>query len=197
MALQLYDLAGADPAHRFSPYCWRTRLALAHKGLEAELIPWRFTQKDVLAPFGHERVPVLIDGERVIGDSFAIAVHLEAAYPLRPSLFGGPIGLATARFVNSWANNTVMPGLARLVVSDVYPHLHEGDRDYFRTSRERMFGTRLEEITAERESRRRGLPQEHPAHAGHTARAAFSRRRAAGLCRLHRLRLLPVGPLRQ
>jgi hypothetical protein len=36
MARTLYDLAGADPDLRFSPYCWRTRLALAHKGLEVE-----------------------------------------------------------------------------------------------------------------------------------------------------------------
>lgn len=34
MALILYDLAGADVARRFSPYCWRVPLAMEHKGLE-------------------------------------------------------------------------------------------------------------------------------------------------------------------
>jgi hypothetical protein len=49
MSLILYDLAGADPARRFSPYCWRVRLAIEHKGLSVETIPWRFTDKDVIA----------------------------------------------------------------------------------------------------------------------------------------------------
>ena len=48
MTIQMYDLAGADPAVRFSPYCWRTRMALAHKGLAVESVPWRFTEKDRL-----------------------------------------------------------------------------------------------------------------------------------------------------
>jgi glutathione S-transferase len=38
MALILYDLAGADAERRFSPYCWRIRLAVAHKGMEVETI---------------------------------------------------------------------------------------------------------------------------------------------------------------
>jgi Glutathione S-transferase, N-terminal domain len=33
MGMQLYDLAGADLERRFSPYCWRIKLALMHKGL--------------------------------------------------------------------------------------------------------------------------------------------------------------------
>ncbi len=33
MAITMYDLAGADPNRRFSPFCWRTKMALAHKGL--------------------------------------------------------------------------------------------------------------------------------------------------------------------
>ena len=45
MSIVMYDLAGADPALRFSPYCWRMRMALAHKGMPVETIPWRFTDK--------------------------------------------------------------------------------------------------------------------------------------------------------
>ena len=33
--MELYELAGADPARVFSPFCWRIRMALAAKGLEA------------------------------------------------------------------------------------------------------------------------------------------------------------------
>ena len=39
MAIALWDLAGADEARRFSPYCWRTKMALWHKGLAFETIP--------------------------------------------------------------------------------------------------------------------------------------------------------------
>ena len=37
MSRKFYDLEYADGRH-FSPYCWRTRFALAHKGLEAETV---------------------------------------------------------------------------------------------------------------------------------------------------------------
>ena len=36
--LTLYDLAGADPTLRFSPHCWKTHMALAHKGLAANTV---------------------------------------------------------------------------------------------------------------------------------------------------------------
>ena len=45
MSRLLYDLAAADESIRFSPHCWRTKLALAHKNLEYETIPWHFTDK--------------------------------------------------------------------------------------------------------------------------------------------------------
>ena len=77
MAIVMHDLAGADPALRFSPYCWRTRMALAHKGLAVETIPWRFTEKDALAFSGQGRVPVIRDGDRVVSDSWSIAEYLE------------------------------------------------------------------------------------------------------------------------
>src|SRR5436190_7008774 len=34
VTITLYDLAGAEAERRFSPFCWRTKMALAHKGLE-------------------------------------------------------------------------------------------------------------------------------------------------------------------
>ncbi len=67
--IHLYDLAGADPTRRFSPYCWRIRLALLHKGLPFETIPWRFTDKPVIAFAGSDKVPVLVDGDKILHDS--------------------------------------------------------------------------------------------------------------------------------
>jgi glutathione S-transferase len=148
---KLYDLAGADPDRRFSPYCWRTKLALAHKGLDVETIPWRFTEKDVIAFSGQGRVPVLVDGDRTVSDSWVIANYLEDAYPDRPSLFGGEGGRATARFVNSWVDTVLLGAIIRVVLKDIYERIHDKDKPYFRESREKRFGKTLEEVVAERD----------------------------------------------
>jgi glutathione S-transferase len=66
MTRKLFELVGADASRPFSPYCRRTRMALAHKGLDAETIPWRFTEKAAIAPYKSEKVPVLLDGERAV-----------------------------------------------------------------------------------------------------------------------------------
>jgi glutathione S-transferase len=153
LTIRFYDLAGADPAHRFSPYCWRTRLALAHKGLAYEAIPWRFTDRAAIAFSGQRTVPVLVDGETVVTDSAAIADYLEAQYPDRPSLFGGDAGRALTRFAADWTEQVVFPGIARSVVHEIWQHLAPEDQAYFRDSRETRFGMTLEAVTAEREAR--------------------------------------------
>ena len=153
MSVTLYDLAGADPALRFSPYCWRTKMALAHKGLAIETVPWRFTEKDRLAFSGQGRVPVIVDDERVVFDSWTIAEYLEDTYPDRPSLFGGPVGRAHARFINGWADAGLHPGIARMVVRDIFAVLAPQDQAYFRASREAALGATLEAVVEGREAR--------------------------------------------
>jgi glutathione S-transferase len=153
MSVTLYDLAGADPALRFSPYCWRTKMALAHKGIAVETVPWRFTEKERLAFSGQGRVPVLVDGEHTVTDSWVIAEYLEDAYPDRPSLFNGAGGRAHARFINAWADTSVHPGIARMVVRDIFAVIAPKDQPYFRASRERTLGATLEAVVEGREGR--------------------------------------------
>ncbi len=150
-SLRLFDLAGADDDLRFSPNCWRTRLALAHKGLEAETTPWRFTEKDAIAASGQGKTPVLVAGDKWLFESWTIAEYLEDHYPDRPSLFGGAQGRATARFVNQWASEVLHPAVARVIVAEIPDLLHEKDKDYFRKSREAAFGRPLESFRDERE----------------------------------------------
>jgi glutathione S-transferase len=147
----LYDLAGADATVRFSPYCWRIRMALLHKRLPFETIPWRFTEKEAIAFSEQGLVPVLVDGDQAVSDSWAIAVYLERAYPETSSLFGGEAGLALTRFVNEFVDAVVLPGIFKLIVSDIYHVLHEEDRAYFRESREKRLGKTLEQTTANRD----------------------------------------------
>jgi len=152
-SLILYELAGADPELRFSPHCWKTRMALAHKGLEAERRPWRFTEKQEIAFSGHGLVPVLVDDGEVVSDSWRIADHLESRYPDKPSLFGGEAAQPVSRFVNSWADSVLIQAISRVILLDIHGIVHEKDRDYFRSSREQRYGMPLEEVVSDREAR--------------------------------------------
>jgi glutathione S-transferase len=161
--MRLFELAGADPARLFSPFCWRTRMALAAKGLRAETIPWRFTDKAAIAPHGAEKVPVLVDGDRAIHDSWAIAEYLEQTYPDRPSLFGGAVGRDYARFVNAFADAVLLGSIARLIIADIHAVLAPQDQAYFRASREKRFGMALEAVQADRDKAVLGFRQAlHP-----------------------------------
>jgi glutathione S-transferase len=152
MTLIMHDLAGADAALRFSPYCWRTRFAAAHKGLPLETIPWRFTEKEALAYSGQGRVPVIRDGGTIVSDSWAIAGYLEDNCPT-PTLFGGPMGRAHALFINSWADSVLLPAIAPLIICDLFDIIAAQDQGYFRSSREKRFGCTLEALQVDRDTR--------------------------------------------
>ena len=156
MTLRLYDLAGAEPDRRFSPYCWRTRLALAHKKLPVETIPWRFTEKAEIAPSNQIFVPVLVDGDRWIADSWTIANYLEDIYSDSPSLFGGSTGRGLTRHYSSLADSLVS-AIFPFVALDILDHVAEKDRAYFRESREKRVGTTLEAFVADRDKRIAGF----------------------------------------
>src|SRR5271155_250002 len=134
MSLILYDLAGADPARRFSPYCWRVRLAIEHKGLPVETIPWRFTDKDVISFSGQGLVPVLVDSGKTVAACWGVTDHLGEAYSERPALLREAGGKAFARFIELWSDTVLLPGLMPLIIVDLFNHLHEKDREYFRSS---------------------------------------------------------------
>ncbi len=148
----LYDLVAAD-GRCFSPTCWRTRLALAHKGLEWASQPTRFTEIPQVAGGGHKTVPVLDDAGTVVGDSWNIAEYLESHYPDRPSLFGCETGKRLAWFVQQWTQTQLTGPLLRMIVAYIHAGLAPADQAYFRESREkRLGGRRLEDIQAERDA---------------------------------------------
>lgn len=149
MAIELYELVGTDD-RRFSPFCWRTRMALAHKGLDVVAIPCKFTEKAKFAFSDQERVPVIRDGANTVHDSWRIAEYLEDSYPDQPSLFGGAIGRAEAKFFNVYTDREIHLALVNLVILDIHDHCDPVDRTYFRTTREKRFGRRLEDIQAKR-----------------------------------------------
>ena len=151
MNMKLFDLAGADPERRFSPYCWPIRMAIAHKRLDVETIPWRFMDKDAIASSGQGKVPVLVHGDKWMFESWDIAIYLEKTFPDRPTLFGGPEGVALSKFFANLAS-VIASQVVRLVLVDIYDHLTESDKPYFRESREQRFGMALEQVVAQRDS---------------------------------------------
>ncbi len=117
MSLKMFDLAGAEERHRFSPYCWRVRLACAHKGLPLETTAWRFTEKDKLPAPNEGTVPVLVDGNRVVSDSWKIAEYLDARDTAGP-LFEGPQAKSQALLIKYWTERTLHPLISRLETGD-------------------------------------------------------------------------------
>lgn len=152
MTILLYDLVGADASRPYSPHCWKVAMALAHKGLAFERIPTRFT--DVAAVEGgvSKTVPVIRDGDKVVSDSFDIALYLEDAYPARPTLFGGAGGTAMARFIERWSQTQLHPFLGSAALLEIFRAQDAENAVYFRDSREKRYGKALEDVTAERDT---------------------------------------------
>jgi glutathione S-transferase len=127
-------------------------MALAHKQLAYETIPWRFTEKGAIASSGQKLVPVMVDGDRWIADSWIIANHLEDTYPDNPSLFGDSGARALTRHYSNIADGLV-GAIFPFVALDILDHIAEPDRAYFRESREKRLGMPLETFVADREKK--------------------------------------------
>lgn len=158
MSRILYDLCGIGD-RRFSPYCWRTKLALRHKHLDFDAKPLRFTDIDGLSDKDEIRLtlPTLeVDGERVT-DSWVIAKRLETSHPNQPPLF--PHGEALPRFVQAWTDTVVNPALIRVILMDVFNCLDDENQAFFRLSREKRFGVTLEAFTADADGALRAFQQ--------------------------------------
>ena len=148
---QLYELGGIDDV-RYSQFSWRTRLALAHKGLNFDTIPVRVSDKAAIAFSNQTKVPILKIGNHVVTDSWAIADYLERTYAERPSLFGGPIGHGLTRFINTMVDRQLVPKAATMLMRDVLDIVDDGDALHMRTTMEKAFRKTLEEMAAQRDT---------------------------------------------
>ncbi|GAA4110166.1 glutathione S-transferase family protein [Aminobacter aganoensis] len=152
MTILLYDLVGRDAARPFSPHCWKVAMALAHKGLDYRAVPTRFLEVPGIEGGVSTTIPVIRDGDKVVSDSFAIALYLEETYPDRPTLFGGKGGQAHARFIERWSQLTIHPYLGVTALGALHGMQDDANAGYFRSSREARYGKALEEVTAGREA---------------------------------------------
>lgn len=152
MAILLYDLTVQGDL-RISPFCWRTKYALAHKGLAYETRPVAMTDIPSIAGGAHKTVPILEDGDQIVGDSWAIADYLDRAYPDRPAIFGSPGERGLCQFVEAWMFSSMALHLMHIYLKDIHDLVLEKDRAHFRATREARLGRTLEEAVAGREAR--------------------------------------------
>jgi len=148
MTIQIYELCGADPKHLFSPHCWKVRMAVAHKELPWKTIPIPFTEVATTEGGETRRLPVIRDGQTVVEESYEIAKYLETTYPDKPGLLGGEGGEALTLQIVNWSQVSLHPEVAKLCLMDIYNSLAPVDQEFFRSSREKMFGCTLEEFSS-------------------------------------------------
>jgi glutathione S-transferase len=151
MTLIMYERIGHQ-GRRPSPFSWRIHYALAHKAIPVTFRQVRFADVEAIRGLsGQDKVPIILDGDRVIHDSWNIAVHLEARFPDHPSLFGGDVGVRLTRHINFWSDTTLGAAIRRLIAADFIYCLAPEDRAYYRRSREAQFGCTLEAYCVDRD----------------------------------------------
>jgi glutathione S-transferase len=152
--ITLYDLQLASGC-TISPFVWRTKYALAHKGFDMDIVPGGFT--GILERTGgkSERVPVIVDDGEWVLDSWLIAEYLDEKYPERPMLFEGPSMKVLTKFIDQWLWRTAIGPWFRCYILDYHDLSLPCDQEYVRWSREQWFlgGQKLEEVQAGREDR--------------------------------------------
>ena len=148
--IELWELGGRDDV-RFSTFSWRSRMALHHKGLDFKAHPVAVSDKQAIAFSGQNKVPIIKVGDRVVCDSFEIAIFLEQEFPDRPSLFGGPHGEQLCYFFNLWTDREIVPGLVPYLMLDVLKCVEEPDQHHLRSQIEGIFKRSLEDLYGERD----------------------------------------------
>ena len=156
--IRLFDLQFASGCTT-SPYVWRTKYALKHKGFDIDLVDGGFT--DILERTGgrSDRLPVIVDGDQWVLDSFLIAEYLDEAYPDRPLLFPHTPYNPAMRFLDTWIWNTVIGAWFDNYIADYHDLSRPEDQAYVRETRTRFVeAPTLEAAQAGREERLPLLP---------------------------------------
>jgi glutathione S-transferase len=150
--ITLFELALED-GRSASPFVWRIRYAMAHKGLDFQAASLGFTEISARFDGRFKTVPILEHGNTLMSESWDIAEYLDRAFPQPPLLFSGPAEIAMVRLMDAWFMSEIMRKMFRVYVKDVHDAASPKDRAYFRESREKnMKGQTLESFTADRAS---------------------------------------------
>ncbi len=157
-SIKLFDLQFASGATT-SPYVWRIKYALKHKGFDIDLVEGGFTDILKRTEGRSDRLPVIVDGDRWVLDSMVIADYLDEQYPDRPLLFPYKPYKPAMRFLDTWIWDTVIKAWFDNYIADYHDLSRPEDQAYVRETRTRFVAAdTLEEAQAGREERLPHMP---------------------------------------
>jgi glutathione S-transferase len=159
--ITLYDLQLASGC-TLSPFVWRTKYALKHKGFDLDIVPGGFTGILERTDGHSARVPVIVDDGTWVLDSWKIAEYLDETYPDRPMLFSDVTMKSLTKFLDAWLWRTAIGPWFYCYIQDYHDLALPQDQAYVRETREKHFlgGRTLEEVQAGREDRLPLVPPE-------------------------------------
>jgi glutathione S-transferase len=82
--VRLYELV-LENGRSASPFVWRIRYALAHKGVPCETVPVGFTEVSRIMGGRFKTVPVIEHGDTAMAESWDIAEYLDRTFPSAPA----------------------------------------------------------------------------------------------------------------
>jgi len=145
MTIHLYDMCNSAGVSA-SPYGFRIHGALHLLSLAYETELLSLSQVTEMFSNSHKTVPVLVDGDREIGDSWTIAKHLAENHDPGNLLFGGSGGYPLVCFITRWVDASIMGAVNRIIVKDVHDNIHPADQAEYRDRQETRYGQSLEEL---------------------------------------------------
>jgi glutathione S-transferase len=143
-AMTLYELAAPPGVSCWSPYVWRVRMVLRHKGLGFRSVPVNLTRLDAVPTDNVKGLPVLHARGQFVHDSWRITCFLEETFAASASVCGGKLGRAHTKALADWTDHALIGGLRELLAADILRLLPAEDKDYFRSSRQVWFGRTIE-----------------------------------------------------
>lgn len=146
MTIEFYELAAENTDIKFSPFVWRTRMALLHKGVEFESIAWQFKDRDTKE---HKTVPAIYDNGKMVSDSWEIAKYLDAQYPDKPMLMKDAEAEAHAQLVSNICNAMLFGTAVSMAIYPVSQIIDDESAAYFIETREAKFGKKLVDLNNE------------------------------------------------
>ncbi|KDQ33913.1 hypothetical protein PLEOSDRAFT_1061513 [Pleurotus ostreatus PC15] len=152
-----YDIPSSLDPQPWSPNTWRTRYALNYKGLAYQTVWVEYPDiEEVCKKIGAAptrtvaplyTLPVIHDTSTgvILSDGPAIAEYLDKQYPDTPKLF--PSGTVALQYGFIAAHADAITSLFVFALPKANSILNPRSEEYFRRTREQMFGKKMEELT--------------------------------------------------
>ncbi|KAF8489744.1 hypothetical protein JB92DRAFT_3012325 [Gautieria morchelliformis] len=166
--ITLYDVPSDFNGKAWSLNMWKARYALNYKGVPYKTVWLEYpeiepTMRSIGAAPTRKKpdgsplytLPVIVDpsrtapsgGPTVVSESFHIAEYLDETYPTPSTGALFPPGTKALQqlFYDHFFKNVLMVTIP-MALPEMFKHLNEGSRPYWRLTREAMLGGKLEEV---------------------------------------------------